>query len=100
LLVRGPDAAGVAVLRAVRCTSGVGPAAAVPALIAELRRRGCTRLQVSTIAESEFGRAVQRAGFLPRKDRVPILAKALTTAGEVCVRSVKDWGITDLECDR
>ncbi len=99
-LVRGPDAAGLAALRAVRCRPDVGPAAALPALIAELRRRGCTRLQVSTIAESRLGRALRRAGFRPRQDRVPMLAKALSPAGEACIRAVADWEITDLECDR
>jgi hypothetical protein len=100
LLIRGPDAAGVAFLRAVRCAAGVGPAAMVPSLIAELRRRGCARLQAITVAESEFGRALRRAGFFARKDAVPIMALALTPVGAVCVGSVRDWEITDLDCDQ
>ena len=100
LLVRGPDRSGTATLKTVRRVPGVPPAAALPALIAELRRRGCTRLQVSTLAESAFGRALRKAGFIPREDTVPVLAKALTPAGEACLRAVDDWEITDLECDR
>jgi len=100
LLIRGPDASGRASVRAWRRAPGVDPAAPVPGLIAQLRRRGCTRLQVSTIAESAFGRALRRAGFIPRADTVPILAKALTPAGAACVAAVDAWEITDLECDR
>ncbi len=100
LLIRGPDASGRASVRAWRRAPGVDPAAPVPGLIAQLRRRGCTRLQVSTIAESAFARALRRAGFIPRADTVPILAKALTPAGAACVAAVDAWEITDLECDR
>jgi len=100
LLIRGPDASGRASVRAWRRAPGVDPATPVPGLIAQLRRRGCTRLQVSTIAESAFARALRRAGFIPRADTVPILAKALTPAGAACVAAVDAWEITDLECDR
>jgi hypothetical protein len=100
LLIRGPDASGMASVRAWRRAPEVDRAAPLPGLIAELRRRGCTRLQVSTIAESAFGRALRRAGFIPRHDTVPILAKALTPAGAACVAAVDSWEITDLECDR
>ena len=100
LLIRGPDASGMASLKAWRRAPEVDPAASLPSLIAQLRRRGCTRLQVSTIAESAFGRALRRAGFIPRHDTVPILAKALTPAGAACVAAVDAWEITDLECDR
>src|SRR5207244_3573868 len=41
-----------------------------------------------------------RAGFIPRDDTVPLLARALTPAGAACVAAVDAWEITDLECDR
>src|SRR5436190_86247 len=100
LLIRGPDASGRATLKAWRRAPGVDPAAPLPSLIAQLRRRGCTRLQVSTIAGSAFGRVLRRAGFIPRDDTVPLLARALTPAGAACVAAVDAWEITDLECDR
>jgi hypothetical protein len=100
LLIRGPDARGVAFLQAVRCAAGVGPAAMLPSLIAELRHRGCTRLQAVTVAESEFGRALRRAGFFARHDAVPLMALAITPLGAACVGSVRDWEITELDCDR
>ncbi len=89
-----------ATLKAWRRAPGVDPAAPLPSLIAQLRRRGCARLQVSTIAGSAFGRALRRAGFIPRDDTVPLLARALTPAGAACVAAVDAWEITDLECDR
>jgi hypothetical protein len=100
VLIRGPDASGRATLKTLRRASGVDPAAALPNLIAQLRRRGCTRLDLYTVAESAFGRAFRRAGFFSRPDTIPLLAKALTPAGEACLRAIGDWEITDLEYDR
>ncbi|HVH67576.1 MAG TPA: hypothetical protein VM716_06880 [Gemmatimonadales bacterium] len=101
LMIRGPDASGTATLKAWRrARGGVELGVPLPGLIAELRRRGCRRLQISTIAESTFGRALRKAGFVRRPDTIPILAKALTPAGEACLAALDDWEITDLECDR
>lgn len=100
VLVRGPDASGLAALHALRGAPGVALASFLPGLIAELRRRGCERLQVTTVAESALGRALRRGGFVPRNDTAPLVALPLTPLGEECVRSVKDWEITDLDCDR
>ncbi len=102
LLVRGPDASGLATLHALRwaVAPGLPPAAFVPSLIAELRRRRCERLQVTTVAESALGRALRRCGFIPRPETVPLVALPLTPLGEECTRSVRDWEITDVDCDR
>jgi hypothetical protein len=100
MLLRGPDASGLTVLHAVRWSPGISVATVLPGLVAELRRRGCRRLQVKTVAESDFGRALRRCGFVPREEAVPLSALPLTALGEECVRSVRDWEITDLECDR
>jgi hypothetical protein len=100
VLLRGPDASGFTALHAVRWSPGLSLATVLPGLIAELRRRGCERLQVKTVAESDLGRALRRCGFVPREEAVPLSALPLTSLGEECVRSVRDWEITDLECDR
>jgi hypothetical protein len=100
MLLRGPDASGLTVLHAVRWSPGLSVATVLPGLIAELRRRGCRRVQIKTVAESDLGRAFRRCGFLPREEAVPLSALPLTALGEECVRSVRDWEITDLECDR
>jgi hypothetical protein len=100
VLIRGPDASARATLKTLRRAPGADPAVALPNLIAELRRRGCARLDLYTVAESALGRAFRRAGFFPRPDTIPLLAKALTPAGEACLRAIGDWEITDLEYDR
>lgn len=100
LLIRGPDASGLAVLQAVRRTPGFALPSLLPAVVPELRRRGWRRLHVMTIAESDFGRHLRRCGFVPRRDAVPVFATAFTPLGESCIHSVRDWEITDLECDR
>lgn len=102
LLIRGPDATGLAVLHALRRTgaSDLPLATLLPGLVAELRRRRCTRLQVTTLAESALARALQRCGFMPRSEGVPLVALPLTPLGETCVRAGTAWEITDLDCDR
>src|SRR5439155_544731 len=54
LLVRGPNPAGVADLEAVHRDPGLPLAGLIRGLVAWLRTRGCTRLQVRTVAESQF----------------------------------------------
>jgi hypothetical protein len=100
VLVRGPDASGHASLAAMRWTSPLPFRALIPGLVAELRRRGCRRLYVITVAESDLGRTLRRSGFIPRRDTVPLFALPLTPLGEECARSIRDWQITDLDCDR
>ena len=99
LLVRGPDPSGVAVLQAVRRDPRVSLAELMPGLVAWLRSKGCTRLQISTVAESWFGAELRRAGFIPREDASSIVATALTATGEVVLRSAHLWEITSLDCD-
>ena len=100
LLVRGPDPSGVATLYAVRREPQQLLAGLIPGLITALRRMGCTRLQISTLAESGFGRELRAAGFVRRRDATPLIAAGLTRVGEAVVRSVLLWEITDLDCDR
>ena len=100
LLVRGPDPSGLAVLHAVRTSPGVALADLMHGLVAGLRSRGCTRLQVWTVAESLFAAELRRAGFVRREDAASIVATALTTTGEAVLRSVHLWEITSLDCDR
>jgi hypothetical protein len=100
LLLRGPGEDGLAALHALRWASPMPLAAVLPGLIDELRRRGCERLQVVTVAESALGRTFQRCGFVARSETVPLFALPLSALGEECVRAVRDWEITDLDCDR
>jgi len=72
----------------------------VPPLIAALRSRGCTRLEISTLAESSFAAELRRSGFVPRPDCKPLLAAPLTPVGEAVVHAAPHWEITALDCDR
>ncbi len=100
LLVRGPNPAGVANLLAVHRDPGLPLAGLNRGLIAWLRAKGCTRLQVWTVAESQFAAELRRAGFVPREGAASIVATALTATGEAVLRSVHLWEITSLDCDR
>ena len=100
LLVRGPEPSGVATLYAVCREPRVALASLVPPLIAALRSRGCTRLDISTLAQSRFAAELRRAGFVPRSDNRPLLAAPLTQIGEAVVRAAPLWEITGLDCDR
>ena len=100
LLVRGPNPAGVADLEAVHRDPGLPLAGLIRGLVAWLRTRGCTRLQVWTVAESQFAAELRHAGFVPREGAASIVATALTATGEAVLRSVHLWEITSLDCDR
>jgi hypothetical protein len=73
--------------------------AIVPGLTGALRRAGYRRLSVSTLAGTQFAKELKRAGFVPRADRSPMLAYALTELGGDALRSIANWEITRLDCD-
>jgi hypothetical protein len=100
LLVRGPDASGVATLHAIRRAPDLPLECVIPGLVGALRAAGCARLQILTVAESAFARELRRAGFLPRRDAAPLVAAALTATGDAVLDAVQQWEITDLDCDR
>jgi hypothetical protein len=100
LLVRGPDASGFAVLHALRRRPGARPAWFLPVVLGELRRRGCRRLQITTVAESELARDLTRGGFIARRETVPLFGLATTDAGASVLKAANCWEITELECDR
>ena len=100
LLVRGPDPSGVADLQAVYRDPGLPLSGLIRGLVAWLRAQGCTRLQVWTVAESQFAAELRHAGFVAREDAASIVATALTATGESVLRSVRLWEITSLDCDR
>ena len=99
LLVRGPDPSGVANLHAVRRDPRQPLAELMHDLVAALRGKGCTRLQILTLAESLFAAELRHAGFVPREDAASIVATALTATGDVVLRSPHLWEITSLDCD-
>ncbi|HVH68748.1 MAG TPA: hypothetical protein VM716_12845 [Gemmatimonadales bacterium] len=100
LLVRGPDSSGVAVLHAVRRDPGVPLGRLLPDVVATLRGQGGTRLQIWTLVDSLFAGELWQTGFVLRDRAAPIVAAALTAAGETVLRSPNLWEITSLDCDR
>jgi len=100
LLVRGPDSSGLAVLQAVRRDPRLPLAELMPGLVAWLRGQECTRLQVSTVAESLFASELRQAGFARREEAESIVATALTPTGTAVLQAPHLWEITSLDCDR
>jgi len=100
LLVRGPDLSGIVDLQAVYRDPDLPLAGLIRGLVARLRAKGCTRLQVWTVAESQFAAELRHVGFVPREEAASIVATALTATGEAVLRSVRLWEITSLDCDR
>lgn len=98
-LVRGSDD-GVARLVSVSRDPSLSMSAIIPPIARALRRAGSTRLSVSTLEETHFARELKRAGFVPREDRFPVVALALTEPGVSALRAAANWEITDLDCDR
>jgi hypothetical protein len=100
ILVRGPERLGVAAVEAVRRDPRLALASLLPRLVPELRRGGCTRLEMWAPDKSAFGRELRRAGFVPRPERRPLVAAALTATGEAVVREADNWEITRVDFDR
>jgi hypothetical protein len=100
LLVRGPDPSGLATLHAMRRAPELPLEYVIPAMVRALRAGGCTRLQVWTVAESAFAAELRRAGFVARRETTPLLAASLTATGDAVLDAVRQWEITDLDCDR
>lgn len=97
VLVRGgPDR--IATLFSLSRQSSMPMSAIVAALAAALRRAGYSKLSLVTMEGTKFARELTRAGFVPRQDTSPLLACAVTDAGEEAVRCGA-WEITALDCD-
>jgi hypothetical protein len=100
LLVRATGTSGVADLLAVRRDPHLRVAELIPDLAVALRGQACRRLQVWAVVESLFAAELRRAGFWLRERAAPIIATALTPAGETVLRAPHLWEITSLDCDR
>ena len=100
LLVRGPDQTGHAMLHAVRRPPDLPLGHVIPGLVRALRAAHCARLQIVTLAESEFAAELRHVGFVAREDASPLIAAPLTPTGETILDAVQRWEITDLDCDR
>jgi hypothetical protein len=99
VLVR-TSADGVARMMSVSRDPSMSMSEIIPPIARALRNDGSTRLWVSTLEESRFAAELARAGFVKRQDSYPVVALALTEAGATALRTMSNWEITDLDCDR
>jgi hypothetical protein len=100
ILVRGPARSGVASVEAVRRDPRLALASLLPRLVPQLRRDGCTRLEMWAPDKSTFSRELRRAGFVPRPECRPLVATALTATGEAVVQEANNWEVTRVDFDR
>ena len=99
-LVRGPDRDGVAVFCVLQCEPVALLSSLLVALARRLRDTGATRLEIWAMLESQMANAMRRAGFLPRPERVPVVAQPLTPVGVEALATGRDWPLLAVDLDR
>jgi len=99
-LVRWPDERGVAVVCTLECEPVTRLGALLVALARRLRAAGAARLEVSVMADSQWTAEARRAGFVPREDRIPILARSFTDIGAAVVAAGARWRLLLIDLDR
>lgn len=101
-LVRGvKEPAGLFTLCALHRDPSLAVRTAVAAILPALRERGCTRLQIWTMSESEFAAELRAAGFSDRfDDDSPVVVLPITERGEEVAASPAMWETTHIDYDR
>ena len=99
-LTRGPDARGVVALCAWDCEPLTLLSSMLMALGDQLRQRGGERLEAWIMGASRAEGEFRRAGFLPREEQVPIVARAFTPLGTEVVGAVPEWRVLPVDLDR
>jgi len=99
-LVRGPDERGFALVCALECEPVTLLGGLLVALGRRLRDAGTARLEVGVMADSQQAAAARRAGFLPREDRIAILATSFTERGTAVVAAGSEWRLLSIDLDR
>ncbi len=99
-LTRGADARGVVTLCAWESEPLTLLSAMLMALGDQLRGRGGERLEAWVMDMSRAEGEFRRAGFLPREEQVPIVARAFTPLGTEVVGAAPEWRILPVDLDR
>jgi hypothetical protein len=99
-LARGPNLQGVASICVLEGVSTGVLTAALAALARRLRRAGARRLELYALDRSRLSSAARRAGFVPREDRIPLVALPLTVLGAEAVRLCPEWRLLPIDLDR
>jgi len=102
VLVREPDSRGLAIVGALQ---GASPSLLTPVLLGLTRTLrqagpGIERVELSVMDESRVAAAAQRAGFVPREERIPVVALPLTAAGTEVLESRAEWRLLPVDLDR
>ncbi len=99
-LVRGPDPQGLAAL----CVWESEPIALLSSLLTalgdQLREIGTRRIEVHVMTASRAENEFRRAGFFPREEDVPVIARPFTALGAEVVGAVPEWRILPVDLDR
>ncbi len=93
-LVRGP------VVCELRCERLTLVSSVLLVLGRALREAGVQRLELSVMGESRVAAEVRRAGFLPRQERIPVVAMPLTPPGTEAIESGAEWRLLPIDLDR
>jgi hypothetical protein len=99
-LTRGPDARGVVSLCVWECEPLTLLSPMLMALGDQLRARGGERLEAWVMGASRAEGEFRRAGFLPREEQVPMIARAFTPLGAEVVGAVPEWRLLPVDLDR
>jgi hypothetical protein len=99
-LTRGPDARGVVTLCVWECEPLSLLSSLLMALGDQLRGRGGERLEAWVMGASRAEGEFRRAGFLPREEQVPVVARAFTPLGAEVVGAVPEWRVLPVDLDR
>lgn len=102
VLVREPDSRGLAVVGALQGASSSLLSPVLLGLTRTLRQAGTgiQRLELSVMGESRVAAATQRAGFVPRDERIPVVALPLTALGTAALESGAEWRLLPVDLDR
>ena len=100
-LVRTPDGeGGRATVWMLACEQVALLRSVLLALAQRLRDAGATGLHVWVMAGSRAAQEARRAGFLPREDRIPIMALPLTALGAEATAAATQWQLQLIDLDR
>lgn len=98
-LVRGPEPNGLATMLKLHHHPSQNVSGIVLAMLPVLRQQiNCRRLQIYTVAESEFAGELRRAGFIERESQ-PLVTLPISLLGEEVVGHIGKWQITQLDLD-
>ena len=99
-LVRHHGRDGPAAVCVVQCEPMTLLSSLLVALARRVRDTGATRLEIWVMLQSQAANAVRRAGFLPRPERIPLLALPLTRFGKQATAAGCEWQLLPIDVDR